>query len=270
LFPKKNDQRKILMYAWRIKGENCMKDPTVDKMRILAKPKRQNKEHRVLTQIGLFGSKPDLYDAPQFDRDLAEKWGSEEQKRKHNRGAANQRPFSIKEHRATRLHYDLRLEFACVLLSWAIPEGPTYCAGKPREAIEMPDHKRKNIIFEGVIPIGMHGAGPVKCWDRGIWAPLPGYWEIEKSLQQGCLRFTLHGEKLKGNWTLRRRPDDCWRRREPIWDLIKEHDDFARSADAPSILVEAPNSVLKGRTLAEIERAGNKSKRERAAELSLF
>jgi bifunctional non-homologous end joining protein LigD len=247
-----------------------MEDATVHTMLMSAKPKRRNEEHGVLAQLGLFGSKPDPYGAPKFDRDLAEKWESKEQSLKHNRAAANQRPFSIKEHRATRLHYDLRLEFACVLLSWAIPDGPTYCAGEPREAIEMPDHKRENIVFEGVIPIGMHGAGPVKCWDRGTWSPSPGYWEIEKSLRQGCLRFTLHGEKLKGNWTLLRRPDGCWGRREPVWDFIKEPDAFARSADAPSILVQAPNSVTTGRTLAEIDRDGNKGKRQRAAGVSLF
>jgi bifunctional non-homologous end joining protein LigD len=241
-------------------------DAAMHKMLISAKPRRQNEEYGALAQLGLFGSKPDPYGIPKIDRNLTENQRNNEQSRQHNRAAANQRLFSIKEHRATRLHYDLRLEFAGVLLSWAVPDGPTCCAGEPREAIEMPDHKRENIVFEGVIPEGMYGAGPVKCWDRGIWIPSPEYWDIEKGHRQGCLRFTLDGEKLKGSWMLLRRPSGCRSRREPIWDLIKEPDTFARHAGAPSILVEEPNSVTTGRTLAEIEQG----KRRRVSGASLF
>lgn len=240
------------------------------RMLMPAEPGRWNKASLVFSQLGLPTSKSNTYEVPEFRPYLTEKWGSEEQSRKHNRAAANQRPFSIKEHRATRHHYDLRLEFSGVLLSWAVPEGPTYCASVCREAIEMPDHKRENIAFEGVIPTHMHGAGPVMLWDIGIWKPLPGHWNIEKSLRQGCLRFTLDGKKLKGNWMLLRRPGGCRRRPEPVWNLIKEFDAFSRTANAPSILLEAPNSVSTGRTLEEIERDGNKGKRKGIVRASLF
>jgi bifunctional non-homologous end joining protein LigD len=240
------------------------------RMLMPAEPGIRNEAYIVPPQVGSFTSKPDPHGVPEFRPYLTEKWGSEEQSRKHNRVAANQRPFSIKEHRATRHHYDLRLGFGGVLLSWALPKGPTYCAGVCREAIEMPDHKRENIAFEGVIPAHMHGAGPVMLWDIGIWVPLPGYWEIEEGLRQGCLRFALNGKKLKGNWMLLRRPSGCRSRREPVWDLIKEPDAFERSADAPSVQVEAPYSVSTGRTLEEIERDGNRGKSKFILAASLF
>ena len=241
------------------------------RMLMPAEPGRRNEASVVLPQLGLFTTKSDVYGIPEFRPYLTEKCGSNEQSRKHNRAAANQRLFSIKEHRATRHHYDLRLELDGVLRSWAIPKGPTYCAGEPREAIEMPDHKRENIAFEGAIPAHMHGAGPVMLWDIGIWIPLPGYWNIARSLRQGCLRFALDGKKLKGNWMLLRRPSGCRNRREPVWDLIKEPDAFARSADTPSILLEAPNSVATGRrTLEQIEQDGNRGKNKLVLAASLF
>jgi len=239
-------------------------------MLIPAELERRNGGYIVPQQLRPFISKPNRYGLPEIGSHLAEKWERKERSREHNRAAANQRLFSIKEHRATRLHYDLRLEFSGVLLSWAVPHGPTYCASVPREAIEMPDHKRANIAFEGVIPPHMHGAGPVMLWDIGIWVPLPGYWDIEKSLRQGCLRFTLFGQKLNGIWMLLRRPSGCRSRQEPVWDLIKEPDAFARSADTPSILAEAPYSVSTGRTLEEIELDGNRGKNRRTSSGSLF
>jgi bifunctional non-homologous end joining protein LigD len=195
---------------------------------------------------------------------------SEEQIREHNRIAASQRPCAIKKHRAASLHYDFRLEYDGVLLSWAIPEGPSYRAGERREAIEMEYHNPKYISSERVIPEGMRGAGPVMHWDEGRWAPLREFDDVRESLRKGCLRFTLNCQKLKGKWMLLRRPGACRGRREPVWDLIKEPDAFARSADAPSILVEAPNSVSTGRTLEEIERDGNERRGKMVSGASLF
>ena len=178
----------------------------------------------------------------------------------HNLTAARLRKCAVKKHRASRLHYDVRLEFEGVLLSWAMPKGPSYCVGECRMAIEMELHDPEYISSERVIPKGMRGAGPVMQWDEGGWAPLPGYENIPESLENGCLKFTLYCKKLKGNWTLIRRPESCRGKAGPIWDLIKEEGEFGRSADAPDILVEAPNSVRTGRTLEEIERDGNAGK----------
>jgi bifunctional non-homologous end joining protein LigD len=203
-------------------------------------------------------------------RGYVEQQASAEQIQEHNRTVANRRLCAIKKHRATRLHYDLRLKFEGVLLSWVIPDGPSYIAGVHRMAIEMEDHNPEYISSERVIPENTPGAGPLMQWDQGTWAPSLECEDVKENLRKGYLRFTLYCEKLKGNWILIRRPDGCWGRREPVWDFIKEPDAFARSADAPSILVEAPNSVITGRTLAEIDRGGNKGKRERATGVLLF
>jgi len=83
-----------------------------------------------------------------------------------NRRALHERAYAMKKHHATRLHYDLRLEWNGVLLSWALPDGPSCCAGVIRKAIEMEDHSRTNLLFEGV-----HETGPIMLWDRGTWEP---------------------------------------------------------------------------------------------------
>lgn len=241
----------------------------IHKMPMPAKPKRRNEEYGIPAQLGLFNSSPDPCTVPELRRD-ADQQISAEQIRERNRIAASQRVCAIKKHRATRLHYDLRLEFEGVLLSWAIPEGPSYRTGERREAIEMEDHNPKYISSERVIPAGKPGAGPLMHWDEGRWAPLPGYEDIGESLRKGCLKFTLYCKKLKGNWMFLRRPGGCRGERRPVWDLIKEPDAFARSADAPNILVEAPNSISTGRTLEEIERDGNQGKGKRASGASLF
>jgi DNA ligase D-like protein (predicted 3'-phosphoesterase) len=79
-----------------------------------------------------------------------------------NRRALRERAYAMKKHHATRLHYDLRLEWNGVLLSWALPDGPSCCGGAIRQAIEMEDHNRANLLFEGV-----HETGPIMLWDRG-------------------------------------------------------------------------------------------------------
>ena len=107
--------------------------------------------------------------------------------------------YAMKKHHATRLHYDLRLEWNGVLLSWALPEGPSCCAGTIRKAIEMEDHSRANLLFEGV-----HETGPIMLWDRGTWEPQLESDDIRSALSRGVLQFTLRGEKLKGGWTLAR------------------------------------------------------------------
>ncbi len=110
-----------------------------------------------------------------------------------NRCVFRERAYAMKEHLATRLHYDLRLECNGVLLSWALPDGPSCRAGEIRKAIEMEDHNRANLLFEGV-----HETGPIMLWDRGTWEPHLESDDILSSLRRGILRFTLHGERLKG------------------------------------------------------------------------
>ena len=183
----------------------------------------------------------------------------------HNRDAANRRKCGVKKHRATSLHYDFRLEFEDVLLSWVVPDGPSYRAGEYRIAIRVGDHDPKYLPSERVIPPGSYGAGPIMLWDIGYWVPLPGYEDIREGMRNGCLRFMLDCCKLKGIWTLRRRTPMEPGEHTQIWDLIKEPDQFARSEDEPDILVEAPDSVSTGRTLEEIEQDDNLGTDDRGA-----
>jgi|SRR6185437_5944338 len=165
-----------------------------------------------------------------------------------NRRAFRERAYVMKRHHATRLHYDLRLEWNGVLLSWAIPEGPSCCAGAIREAIEMEDHSRANLLFEGV-----HKTGPIMLWDRGTWEPQPESDDIQNALRKGVLRFTLRGEKLKGGWTLAT-INHAANAPRPIWTLCKQADSFAASGVDKCVLEERPNSVGTGKTMREIVR----------------
>jgi bifunctional non-homologous end joining protein LigD len=159
--------------------------------------------------------------------------------------------FVVKKHDATRLHYDFRLGHNGVLLSWAVPDGPSYWPGHQREAIQVGDHSREYAFSERVIYDGP-GAGTVMVWDWGTWLPLRCYVAVDACLRNGLLKFTLFGERLKGNWTLARVGLYTDNRRKMIWTLTKEQDSFARSVTSKSILEEAPNSIITGRTLKEI------------------
>jgi len=167
---------------------------------------------------------------------------------KTNRRALRERAYAMKKHHAMRLHYDLRLEWNGVLLSWALPEGPSCCAGAIRKAIEMDDHNRANLLFEGV-----HETGPIMLWDRGTWELHLESDDIESSLRRGILRFTLHGEKLKGGWMLAR-TNSARNAPRPIWTLYKQADSFAGSRADKCVLEERPNSVRTGRTMEQIVR----------------
>jgi bifunctional non-homologous end joining protein LigD len=107
-------------------------------------------------------------------------------------------------------------------------------------------------------------------WDRGIWESMPECADVEASLRNGYLRFTLHGEKLKGIWTLRRRPENLQNKSNPVWDLVKEPDAFARSGRPGDILEEAPNSVSTGRTLEEIGHEWNERRGKKKSDAVLF
>ena len=181
---------------------------------------------------------------------------------KVNRPVLCQRAYAMKKHRATRLHYDLRLEWNGVLLSWALPEGPGSRAGVLRDAIEMEDHRVANLLFEGV-----HETGPIMLWDRGTWEPHPEFEDIESCLRTGILRFTLYGEKLKGDWMLAKTNRNAPR---PVWTLTKLADSFAGRTTDKSILEEQPNSISSGRTMEEIVRDWTRPKNKYTRQTKLF
>src|SRR5437762_7302794 len=111
------------------------------------------------------------------------------------------RSFVIQKHAATRLHYDFRLEMEGVLKSWAVPKGPSLNPADKRLAMQTEDHPLDYGGFEGVIPQGQYGAGPVMVWDRGTFEGEGGL-PVSEQLQRGELKFTLHGEKLRGSFVL--------------------------------------------------------------------
>src|SRR5690606_9888825 len=106
--------------------------------------------------------------------------------------------FCVQKHLASHLHYDLRLEWNGVLLSWAVPKGPSIDPADKRLAMQTEDHPYDYGSFEGVIPEG-YGAGIVMLWDRGTWTPEG---DVDAMLRKGDLKFTLDGFKLKGSWVL--------------------------------------------------------------------
>lgn len=158
--------------------------------------------------------------------------------------------FVIQKHRATQLHYDFRLEFNGVLLSWAVPKGPSLDPSVKRLAMQVEDHPLEYGGFEGVIPEGEYGGGTVMVWDKGEWTPESEI--VENALKKGDLKFTLHGEKLQGSWVLVR-TRGFGSKADKSWLLIKHRDKYASTRD---IEEEEPRSVLSRRSLADIARDG--------------
>ncbi|ODS56195.1 MAG: hypothetical protein ABS36_07235 [Acidobacteria bacterium SCN 69-37] len=146
--------------------------------------------------------------------------------------------FCVQKHLATQLHYDLRLEHHGVLLSWAVPKGPSLDPSIKRLAMQVEDHPIAYGDFEGVIPEG-YGAGVVMVWDTGIWTPEVD--DIDAALAKGDLKFTLDGYKLKGSWVLvRTRGYGSREGAGRSWLLIKHRDEWAGDVD---ITTFAPLSV---------------------------
>jgi bifunctional non-homologous end joining protein LigD len=164
--------------------------------------------------------------------------------------------FVIQKHDATRLHYDFRLEIGGVLKSWAVPKGPSLDPADKRLAMQTEDHPLEYGGFEGVIPEGEYGGGPVLLWDRGTFTPSgdPG-----TALRAGTLKFTLSGQKLHGGWALiRMRGRDRRDASGRTWLLVKERDAHARPAGAAAITDTRPESVLSGRRIEEIASASDR------------
>ena len=158
--------------------------------------------------------------------------------------------FCVQKHLASHLHYDFRLEWNGVLLSWAVPKGPSLNPADKRLAMQTEDHPYDYGTFEGVIPEG-YGAGIVMLWDQGTWTPESD--DVDAALRKGDLKFTLDGYKLKGSWVLVRTGGRyAGRSGQPdrSWLLIKHRDDWAGAIDITSF---APLSVkTPGADLADI------------------
>ncbi len=157
--------------------------------------------------------------------------------------------FCIQKHAATRLHYDFRLELDGVLLSWAVPKGPSYDTTEKRLAMRTEDHPLDYGGFEGVIPEGQYGGGTVLLWDRGTWDPIE---DPRTGLVKGSLKFRLSGEKLQGAWALVRIKSRDPRDKDKTWLLIKERDASVRPTAKYDVTVARPESVLSGRDMEAI------------------
>jgi bifunctional non-homologous end joining protein LigD len=156
--------------------------------------------------------------------------------------------FVIQKHAARRLHYDFRLELNGVLLSWAVPKGPSLDPNDKRLAVHVEDHPIEYGGFEGIIPPKQYGAGTVMLWDHGIWIPkedpVAGY-------RNGKLKFELRAEKLKGGWMLVKSHGGKYGG-DRAWLLFKEDDEHARTGREARVVDSRPDSVTTRRSLKQI------------------
>ncbi|HZC39185.1 MAG TPA: DNA polymerase ligase N-terminal domain-containing protein [Streptosporangiaceae bacterium] len=163
------------------------------------------------------------------------------------RAGEGPRRFVVQRHRARRVHYDLRFEIGGVLVSWAVPRGPTLDPDVRRAAIHVEDHPIEYLNFEGVIPAGQYGGGDVIVWDRGTWEPHATD-DPAAAVAGGDFHADVHGDKLRGRLILvRNKQQDS---RQEQWLLLHKHDEFAEPGWDPE---DHPRSVLSGRTNEEVK-----------------
>ncbi|HEY8443396.1 MAG TPA: DNA ligase D [Clostridia bacterium] len=156
--------------------------------------------------------------------------------------------FVVQHHIARRDHFDFRLEWNGVLLSWAVPKGPSFNPKERRLAVRVEDHPYDYKDFEGVIPKGQYGGGTVMLWDEGYWKPLG---DVDKGLKEGSLKFELFGNRLKGKWALIRLKDQEKGQEDKNWILLKEKDEYSSTEDKISAFT---TSIKTGRTMGQIEK----------------
>jgi len=170
----------------------------------------------------------------------------------HAHGSRGKPIFVVQKHAARRLHYDFRLEINGVLVSWAVPKGPSLNPSDRRLAIRTEDHPLEYADFEGVIPEGQYGAGTVMVWDKGTYDVENGL-AIEQQLARGEIMVILCGKKLRGGFVLIQTAKRLAARAEQArWLLIKQRDQYAD----PSWNIERPAldySVLSGAAMQEIK-----------------
>lgn len=154
--------------------------------------------------------------------------------------------FVVQHHMARNAHYDFRLEWKGVLLSWAVPKGPSYNTRDKRLAVRVEDHPLDYRNFEGTIPKGEYGGGTVMIWDEGFWEP---YGNVEEGLRDGMLKFVLRGRRLKGKWALIRLKAKEGEKKTN-WLLLKERDEYTKSENG---IADYTTSIRTGRSMAEIE-----------------
>jgi bifunctional non-homologous end joining protein LigD len=163
--------------------------------------------------------------------------------------------FVVQKHAATRLHYDFRLEHRSVLLSWAVPKGPSLNTADKRLAMMVEDHPIDYMKFEGVIPPGNYGAGTVMVWDFGNYLAL-GAKDVAESeklvdigLKKGEIKFVLNGQKLKGGYVLVKTKG--FGGKDNAWLLIKEKDDYVKKTD----ITKQDKSALTKKSMDQIAKS---------------
>src|SRR3989344_8717069 len=167
--------------------------------------------------------------------------------------------FVVQKHQATALHYDFRLEAGKVMLSWAVPKGPTLDSKVRRLAMQTEDHPLDYRHFEGIIPKGEYGAGPVIIWDRGTYLPeieisksgrkqitnkSDGEKIMEEGIKKGEIKFFLKGKKINGSFALVKIKG--WSGRDNSWLLVKHQDQYSKEGFEAK---DFPKSVVSGKTL---------------------
>ncbi len=192
------------------------------------------------------GKKRDLLSAYHAKRDFKV---TAEPKGKVGQASSPKLTYMIQKHAATRLHYDFRLEWHGVLLSWAVTKGPSLDPAQKRLAVHVEDHPLDYATFEGTIPQGQYGGGTVMLWDQGHWEPLEE--DVDRAMQKGRLTFRLHGKRLKGEWHLVRMGRPAENGKEN-WLLIKAHDEHINDSDPFFITEKHMTSVTTKRTMEKI------------------